>query len=65
MSRFKCHSDLYEMDLMLDINVSIYPVKVHRHLRMPSDAPFRLSILRISRCSMHAMYLVSGEGANC
>ena len=37
MSRFKCHSDLYEMDLMLDINVSIYPVKVH-HLRVSSDA---------------------------
>jgi hypothetical protein len=28
VSRYKCHSDLYEMDLMLDINVSIYPIKV-------------------------------------
>ena len=28
VSRFQCHSDLYEMDLMLDINTSIYPLQV-------------------------------------
>ena len=28
VSRFKCHSDLYDMELMLDVNVSIYPLKV-------------------------------------
>ena len=27
MSRIKARSDLYEMDLVLDINVDIYPVK--------------------------------------
>ncbi|CAL5221859.1 g4120 [Coccomyxa viridis] len=26
VTRFQCHSDLYEMDLMLDINTSIYPL---------------------------------------
>ena len=26
VSRFKCRSDLYEMDLQLDINVDIYPL---------------------------------------
>ena len=31
MSRFKCHSDLYDMELMLDVNVSIYPLKVLLH----------------------------------
>ncbi len=31
VTRFQCHSDLYEMDLMLDINTSIYPLHVsHR-----------------------------------
>ena len=35
MSRFKCHSDLYEMDLMLDVNISIYPLKV-QPLHTPS-----------------------------
>ena len=28
VTRFQCHSDLYEMDLMLDINTSIYPLHV-------------------------------------
>ena len=28
VTRFQCHSDLYEMDLMMDINTSIYPLHV-------------------------------------
>ena len=28
VSRFKCRSDLYEMDLLIDINVDVYPVEV-------------------------------------
>lgn len=28
VTRFHCHSDLYEMDLMLDVNTSIYPLQV-------------------------------------
>ena len=28
VSRFRCHSDLFGMGLMLDINTDIYPVKV-------------------------------------
>lgn len=27
VSRFKCRSDLYEMDLLIDINVDIYPME--------------------------------------
>ena len=30
VTRFQCHSDLYEMDLMMDINTSIYPLHVSR-----------------------------------
>ena len=37
MTRFQCHSDLYEMDLMMDINTSIYPLHVS-----PSQACIRL-----------------------
>ncbi|KAK9833300.1 hypothetical protein WJX81_004500 [Elliptochloris bilobata] len=28
VSRFKCRSDLYEMDLLIDINVDVYPMEV-------------------------------------
>ncbi|CAK0779870.1 hypothetical protein CVIRNUC_004876 [Coccomyxa viridis] len=27
VTRYQCHSDLYEMDLMLDVNTSIYPLQ--------------------------------------
>ena len=27
VSRFRCRSDLYEMDLLIDINVDIYPME--------------------------------------
>ena len=32
VSRFKCRSDLYEMDLLIDINVDVYPVEVRADL---------------------------------
>ncbi len=38
VSRFKCRSDLYEMDLLIDINVDVYPVEVR------ADSPGFLSI---------------------
>ena len=28
VSRIKCRSDLYEMDMILDVNVDVYPVEV-------------------------------------
>ena len=28
VSRFRCRSDLYEMDLLIDINVDVYPMEV-------------------------------------
>lgn len=34
VSRFRCHSDLFGMGLMLDINTDIYPVKVGERLRL-------------------------------
>lgn len=30
VSRYQCRSDLYEMDLMLDVNIEVYPLKVRR-----------------------------------
>ncbi|GAB4822226.1 hypothetical protein N2152v2_009272 [Parachlorella kessleri] len=32
VSRIKCRSDLYEMDLILDVNVDIYPIEVSEKL---------------------------------
>jgi len=32
VSRFRCRSDLYEMDLLIDINVDVYPMEVGLHL---------------------------------
>ncbi|MEW5301068.1 MAG: hypothetical protein WDW38_009366 [Sanguina aurantia] len=29
VSRFQCRSDLYEMDLLLDINIDVYPLEAH------------------------------------
>lgn len=28
VSRFQCRSDLYEMDLLLDVNIDVYPLHV-------------------------------------
>lgn len=32
VSRIKCRSDLYEMDMILDVNVDVYPVDVGQKL---------------------------------
>lgn len=32
VSRIKCRSDLYEMDMILDVNVDIYPIDVSEKL---------------------------------
>ena len=56
MSRFKCHSDLYDMELMLDVNVSIYPLKVLLH-----SAPAPAS--SIISCTLTALQLgAAGRG---
>lgn len=31
VSRFVCHSDLYEMDLHIDINTELFPLQVRVH----------------------------------
>ena len=41
VSRFACHSDLYEMDLLLDVNVEIYPLKVNTLIAHWGLGPFR------------------------
>ena len=37
VSRFRCRSDLYEMDLLIDINVDIYPMEVSGWLAAAVD----------------------------
>ena len=53
VSRFRCRSDLYEMDLLIDINVDIYPMEVSICLAaaVDSSSPFGKIFLTLCACT--------------
>lgn len=73
VSRLHCESESFKMDLILDVNIQIYPVDLGKILNFPMVHTAQLPILEFSlsffdklhNCYIHLKSTVLGFGISC